>query len=323
MLKIGNVALSNPVVAAPLAGVSDRAGREIARRFGCGLVYTEMISDMGLVYGQQKTRELADCSQEPGPIAAQIFGSEPAAMAKGAGILEKLGPAIIDINMGCPAPKIVRNGEGAALMREPELCRSIIRAVRDAVSIPVTIKIRKGWDDNSVNCLEIAALAEEEGVSAVALHPRTRMQYFAGHADWEMIAALKKVVRIPVIGNGDIWHAEDASRMMAETGCDAVMIGRAAMGYPFIFREVAALLECGQRVPEPEISERIETAVQHLDLTCRYKGEYLGVREMRKQFAWYIKGCRGASRIRELINLAETRDALIAAIRLIEREPQK
>lgn len=314
MFSIGKIKLPNRVVAAPLAGVTDRAGREMARLFGCGLVYTEMISDMGLVYKQQRTLELAAVSGESGLVAAQVFGSKPQSMADGARILQDLGAKLIDVNMGCPTPKIVRNGEGAALMKNPALARDLLRAVLDAVTVPVTVKIRKGWDDDSINYIEIALLAEAEGVQAVALHPRTRQQFFSGNADWDAIKILKSQLTIPVIGNGDIWSAADALQMVKQTGCDAVMIGRGAMGNPFIYRETVALLEHQQGLPGPSLTERFQAARQHLDLAIEYKGEYTAVREMRKHFAWYCKGLRGATRVRAAINQAVTRDQLLAAL---------
>ncbi|MGI6434081.1 MAG: tRNA dihydrouridine synthase DusB [Syntrophomonadaceae bacterium] len=314
MFAIGNIKIPNRVVAAPLAGVTDRAGRDMARCFGCGLAYTEMVSDMGLVYNTKRTLELAEVRDEPGLVAAQIFGAQPRAMARGAKILEELGARIIDINMGCPTPKIVRNGEGAALMKNPLLVRDLLRAVLDAVQVPVTVKVRKGWSEDQPNYLEIALLAEAEGVEAVAIHPRSREQFFSGHSDWAAIKTLKQHLRIPVIGNGDIWSAADARRMMDETGCDAVMIGRAAMGNPFIYRETVALIEHGLVLPSPTLEERLKAAQKHLDLAIHYKGEYVGVREMRKHFAWYCKGLRGATRVRGAINQAVTRDQLLTAL---------
>lgn len=314
MFSIGKIKLPNRVVAAPLAGVTDKAGREMARLFGCGLVYTEMISDMGLVYKQQRTLELAAVAGESGMVAAQVFGSKPQTMAEGARILEKLGAQLIDINMGCPTPKIVRNGEGAALMKNSTLARDLLRSVVDAVTVPVTVKIRKGWDEDSINYVEIALLAEAEGVQAVALHPRTRQEFFSGNADWEAIKTLKSHLTIPVIGNGDIWSAADALQMVKQTGCDAVMIGRGAMGNPFIYRETVALLEHQQVLPGPSLRERFKAARQHLDLAIQHKGEYTAVREMRKHFAWYCRGLRGATRVRAAINQAVTRDQLLAAL---------
>ena len=314
MFRIGDIKIPNRVVAAPLAGVTDRAGRDMARLFGCGLVYTEMISDMGLVYNQARTLQMAAVEGEPGLVAVQLFGSHPGAMAKAARILERLGARIIDINMGCPTPKVVRNGGGAALMRDAAKVRDVLHAVLDAVKVPVTVKIRKGWDETQINYLEIALIAEAAGVKAVALHPRTRQEFFSGHADWGAIKLLKEHLNIPVIGNGDLWSAADAVRMMAETGCDALMIGRGAMGNPFIFRETVALLEEGRVLSPPTLEERFLAARTHLDLAIQYKGEYTAVREMRKHFAWYCKGLKGASRVREAINQAVTREELLAAL---------
>lgn len=317
MFAIGSVKISNRIVAAPLAGVTDRAFRDMARKFGCGLVFTEMISDMGLVYKQERTRRMAMVLDEPGPVAVQIFGSDPEPMARGARILEQMGAEIIDINMGCPTPKIVKNGEGAALMRDLPRSRKIIQAVVGAVQIPVTVKMRKGWDEDSITCLDLAGIAEQEGVRAVALHPRTRVQFFSGESDWDMIRKMKGIVSIPVIGNGDICNADDAVRMLDCTGCDAVMIGRAAMGNPFIFQQAMQLVENGIKIHPPGVLERINTAILHLNLACEYKGEGVAVREMRKHFSWYARGIRGAARIREAINRAQTREELIRAINQI------
>lgn len=314
MLTIGSVNLTNRIISAPMAGVTDRAFRDLAREFGCGLTFSEMISDMGLCYRQSRTLRLADVSSEEGPVAAQIFGSDPEAMGRGAAILEELGAAIIDINMGCPTPKIVKNGEGAALMTDLGLARSIIREVVKAVKLPVTVKMRKGWSDEDTSYIELGGIAEEEGAAAVTLHPRSRNQFFSGQADWPAIGILKKQLGIPVIGNGDINRAGDAIRMLDETGCDAIMIGRSAMGNPFIFRETAALVEHGLIIEPPGIGERIQTAIKHLDLVCSYKGEAVGVREMRKHFSWYTRGMRGAARIRGDINRAASREELVNAI---------
>ncbi|MGR6837151.1 tRNA dihydrouridine synthase DusB [Syntrophomonas erecta] len=317
MFSIGNVAISNRVLAAPMAGVTDKAYRIIMKSFGCGMVYTEMISDLGLVYGQERTHHMVDLSGEELPIAVQIFGSEADAMVKAARLVEQKGATIIDINMGCPTPKIVKNGEGSALMRDLPRSRNIIRQVVQAVQVPVTVKMRKGWDDHNESCVELAGIAEQEGASAVAVHGRTREQFYSGQADWGAIARVKKAVTIPVIGNGDIWSADDAVRMIEQTGCDAVMIGRAAMGNPFIFRETVARLEKGEQVPPATTGERVQTAIGHLDLACRFKGEPVAVREMRKHFSWYMKGVRGAARLREEVNQAQTRQELIAIISAI------
>jgi nifR3 family TIM-barrel protein len=319
MFKIGNVPIKNRVVAAPLAGVTDRAFRIIAQSMGCGLVFTEMISDMGLVYGQSRTLQIADTSDETGPVAVQIFGSQPGPMAGAAAIVADMGAEIIDINMGCPTPKIVKNGEGAALMLDIDRSRQIIREVVQAVQVPVTVKLRKGWDDTRVNCLEMAQIAQEEGARAVTLHPRTRMQFFSGQADWDMIKNMKKALDIPVIGNGDIWQAQDAVRMINYTGCDAVMIGRAAMGNPFIFRETVELLENNRIVAPPDVKERLATFVRHMDLAVKYKGEGPAIREMRKHLSWYIKGMHGAARLRELINRATTRAQILELINMVSQ----
>lgn len=309
MFKIGHVEIPNRVVAAPMAGVSDRAYRYMAQLFGCGLLFSEMISDMGLIYGQAKTRQLAEHNGD-WPLALQIFGSQLEPMVKGALILEELGAELIDINMGCPTPKIVKNGEGAALMINLPQAGAIIGEIVRAVRVPVTVKMRKGWNDEDKTCIELAAIAEAEGASAVTLHPRSRSQFFSGYSDWEMIKIIKKNLTIPVIGNGDIWSADDALKMMEETGCDAVMIGRAALGNPFIFRETVELLEHGRRIPPPTIEERIAAAYKHLELACSYKGETVAIREMRKHLAWYTRGMRGAARIREEINRATNREQI-------------
>ncbi|MDD4801766.1 MAG: tRNA dihydrouridine synthase DusB [Syntrophomonas sp.] len=315
MFLIGDVEITNQVIAAPMAGVSDRAFRMIAKSFGCGLVFTEMISDMGLVFGQARTLHIADTTAEKRPIAFQIFGSKPESMAQAAVCLEKMGADIIDINMGCPTPKIIKNGEGAALMLDIPRCRQIIRRVAEAVRIPVTVKMRTGWDDGHTACLELALVAQEEGAQAITLHPRSRMQFFSGHSDWDMIREVKKILKIPLIGNGDINSGADALRMIRETSCDAVMIGRGALGNPFLFREAAEILATGTVLPPPTFAERIETAREHLELAIKFKGEGVAVREMRKHISWYLKGIPGAAKIRVQINQASTRAEMLAIMR--------
>lgn len=314
MFKIGDVEIDNRVVAAPLAGITDKAYRIILKSMGCGLVFTEMISDMGLVYNGAKSRQIADTSGEQKPVAVQIFGSQPEYMAQAAQIVAKMGADLIDINMGCPTPKIVKNQEGAALMLDLPRSREIIRQVAGAVELPVTVKMRKGWDDAQIRYLQLAEIAEQEGAKALTLHPRTRMQFFSGQADWSAIRSLKQKASIPVIGSGDIWKAEDALQMIEETGCDAVMIGRASMGNPFIIRETVALLEQNKKLDPPAWEERVQTAIAHLDLAIAYKGERVAVREMRKQAALYIKGMRAAARLREHINKACTREDMLAVL---------
>ncbi|MCL6610500.1 MAG: tRNA dihydrouridine synthase DusB [Peptococcaceae bacterium] len=313
-MDIGGVKLSNPVIAAPMAGVTDRAFRTLAREAGCGLVHTEMVSDQALIYGSSRTGSILDIDGEPGPLAVQIFGSNPRYMEKAASMVAARKPQLIDINMGCPTPKIVRNGEGAALMRNPRLAYDLARAVVTASGIPVTVKMRKGWDEDQVNAVELAVLMEKAGVSAVTVHGRTRSQFYSGRADWNIIREVKKAVGIPVIGNGDVREPLDARRMMDETGCDGVMVGRAAMGNPWIFTRIIHFLETGEILPPPTLEERISTALRHLDLLVRLKGEYTGVREMRKHAAWYLKGMPGAARTRQEINHAETREEMICII---------
>lgn len=305
MFKIGSLTIANRVVSAPMAGISDLAFRRLARSFGCGLVCSEMISAKGLVYGQDKTLSLAELDGESGPVSLQIFGSEPDIMARAATLLvNKTGASIIDINMGCPTPKIVKNGEGSALLQNLALCREIIGRVAAAVTVPVTVKMRRGWEDGSEACLELAQIAEQEGAQAVILHPRSRAQFFSGRAEWTFIRKTKEIVSIPVIGNGDIGNAGDALNMLESTGCDAVMVGRGSLGNPFLFRDCVNLLEKGLATSSPAIEERLDTAFRHLDMVCRQKGEYTGVREMRKHMAWYIKGLPGATRLRRSLNQA-------------------
>jgi tRNA-dihydrouridine synthase B len=311
MIAIGSVRLKNPVIAAPMAGVTDKASRIIAKSFNCGMVSSEMISDLGLVYGQAKTLRMIELHDETAPICIQIFGSKVEDLVRAAAIVEQSGCSIIDINMGCPAPKVVKSGEGAALMLDLPKSRAIIRGVVKAVSIPVTVKMRKGWDEQHIACFELAEIAEQEGAQAVTIHPRTRQQFFAGQADWQVIEKIKSRLSIPVIGNGDIWEARDAADMIKLTGCDAVMVGRGALGNPFIFREIAALLKDGKIPAPPTIEERLLVARLHLELACHYKGEYVGVREMRKHLAWYMKGMRGAARLREEINHCDNLDAML------------
>ena len=308
-MKIGNVELENNVFLAPMAGITDMAYRAICKQFGCGLTYTEMVSAKGLYYKSENTKDLMALAPEEKPAAIQIFGSDPDILASIAAEVQAAGADIIDINMGCPTPKIVRNGDGSALMQKPELVAEIVKKVTAAVTIPVTIKIRKGWDQNSVNAVEIAQAAEENGAMAVTVHGRTREQFYTGQADWDIIKKVKESLRIPVIGNGDIVSPETAKEMLEHTGCDAIMIGRGAEGNPWIFKRVIEYLKSGRILPEPSYKEKLEMATYHLEQTILLKGEDVGVKEMRKHIAWYLKGLPGSSTIKsEVFKLNKVED---------------
>lgn len=294
-MKIGNVEIDNIVFLAPMAGITDKPFRTICRRFGAGLVYSEMISAKGLYYKDKKTAELMDMSGE-NPCAIQIFGSEPAIMAEIVPRVMEYAPDIIDINMGCPAPKIVNNGDGSALMKTPELMGRIMRAVSDVSPVPVTAKIRKGWEED--NSLECARILEENGAAAVAVHGRTRREFYSGKADWDVIKRIKKELSVPVIGNGDIFKAEDALNMLEYTGCDSVMVARGAQGNPWLFTQIQELLKTGTVTTNPTPEQKIKTAIEHVEMLISDKGESRGIKEARKHIAWYIKGLRGASHLK-------------------------
>ncbi len=294
-LKIGGLELENNIFLAPMAGITDKPFREICRGFGAGMVYSEMISAKGLHYNDKKTAELMDMSGE-NPCAIQIFGSEPELMAEIIPKVMEYKPDVIDINMGCPAPKIVNNGDGSALMKTPELMGRIMRAVSEASPVPVTAKIRKGWEED--NSLECAKLLEENGAAAVAVHGRTRCEFYSGKADWDVIKTIKRELSVPVIGNGDIFCAEDAVRMFEYTGCDAVMVARGAEGNPWIFAQINELIKTGCVKTSPSPAERLDQALEHTRRLVAEKGESRGMKEARKHIAWYIKGMRGASRLK-------------------------
>lgn len=301
-MQIGNLELKVPIVLAPMAGVTDLPYRNIIRKMGCELVYSEMVSSRGLVYGSEKTFDLMEFSSEDGYMAIQLFGDDPEIMAEASRIVErKVNPDILDINMGCPANKVIKSGSGSLLMKNPGLAGEIIKAVVKAVKIPVTFKIRAGWDQNNINAVEIARIGEEMGAAAVTVHGRTREQFYSGQADWEIISKVKEAVSIPVIGNGDIFTPEDVRRMFAETGCDAVMIGRGCLGNPWLFKRAIHLLETGELLPEPDFQERIRMALYHLREAIAYFGEKRAIPRMRKHIAWYLKGMPYSTEIKERI----------------------
>lgn len=304
-IEIGNVKINNNIFLAPMAGVTDMSFRQICKEQGVGLIYTEMASSKAIHYGSEKTENIYEVLEEERPIGIQIFGHEPEIMAETAEKVSKIAD-IVDINMGCPANKIVKNGEGSALMKDLKLARQIIEAVVKASSVPVTVKFRKGWDDTSINAVELACIAEAAGASLVTIHGRTREQMYSGYADLDIIKQVKNAVKIPVIGNGDIFDAESAKRMFEVTGCDGIMVARGATGNPWIFREIIEFLESGTTINKPDANEKAEMALYHLDLVVKHKGEYVGVREMRKHIAWYLKGIPGSARLKEEINRETT-----------------
>lgn len=285
---------------APMAGVADRAFREICRDFGAAYTVTEMVSAKGLVMGDRKSRELMTLGSDR-PAAIQLFGTEPQVMAQAAKLCLEFEPQAIDINMGCPAPKVANNGAGSTLMKDPQLAGEIIYAVAEAVDLPVTVKLRKGWDKAHPNVVELAQIAEQNGAAAVAVHGRTREEMYSGHADWDCIRRVKAAVHIPVIGNGDVTDVQSAALLLEQTGCDAIMIGRGAMGNPWLFRQINAYLTDTRVLPEPGIHERMAVMLRHIDRTIQYKGERTAMMEARHHAAYYTKGLRGGAGFRRRI----------------------
>ena len=303
-----------PIILAPMAGITDLPFRILCKEQGADVMVTEMISAKALFYGNKNTLPLMQTEEEEKPIGVQIFGSEPELMGEMAHKIEDKGFSYIDINMGCPVPKIVNNKEGSALMLNPELAGRIVKEVSKAVSLPVTVKFRKGFDADHINAPEFAQIMEENGAAAVAVHGRTRVQYYTGQADWDIIAQVKDAVKIPVIGNGDVDSPEKAKAIMEQTGCDGVMIGRAAEGNPWIFREVVSYLTDGTIPARPTNREKRELILRHAALQLEYKGEYTGVREMRKHLSWYTVGMPHSAHFRQAINTMEKMDELIRGV---------
>ena len=309
-LKIGNVELENNLILAPMAGVTDLPYRLICRSIGCGMVVTEMVSAKAILYKNKNTKTLLEVLPQERPAAVQLFGSDPDILGEIAAQIEDGPYDMIDFNMGCPVPKIVGNGEGSALMREPKKVEQILSSMVRHVKKPVTVKFRKGFNDTSVNAVEIAKIAESCGVAAVAVHGRTREQYYSGKADWEIIRQVKEAVKIPVIGNGDVFQPEDAEAMLKQTGCDGVMIGRGAKGNPWIFSRTQHYLETGEILPGPSVAEIRDMILHHGSLLSQYKGEKMAMREMRKHMAWYTAGLPHSAALRNEINQIETLDEM-------------
>lgn len=301
-LKIGNLILENNIILAPMAGVTDLPFRMICKKYGNpGLVCNEMVSSKAICYKDEKTLKMISSNNEKRPISMQIFGSDPETMGKSAKFVSEYCD-ILDVNMGCPAPKVVKNGDGSKLLLDLDLVRNIVREVRKNTEKPLTIKIRKGWDDKNIVAVDVAKIIEEEGADAVIIHGRTREEFYSGIADWNIIKDVKASVKIPVIGNGDIKSPEDAKRMFETTGVDGIMIGRASLGNPWIFKEIEYYLKNGKRMPKISSSEKYKAILEHFDLLLKEKGEYTATREIRKHISWYVKGMENATSIRNKIN---------------------
>lgn len=311
-LSLGNVTLANNLILAPMAGVCDLPFRMLCKEQGAGLVCMEMVSAKALQYNNKNTKALLEVNEKERPVSLQLFGSDPVCISEQAKRIEDRNFDILDINMGCPVPKVVNNGEGSALMKNPKLAGEIIEATAKAIKKPVTVKIRKGFDDAHVNAVEMAHIAQESGAVAVAVHGRTREQFYSGKADWDIIAQVKQAVSIPVIGNGDLLDAKDVIEMEKQTGCDGFMIGRGAQGNPWIFHQILHYFETGELIGKPPIEEMVETMLRHARLQVEFKGEYLGIREMRKHAAWYTAGYKNSSKLRGRINAVETYEQLEA-----------
>lgn len=309
-MNIKDVEFKNQIFLAPMAGIADRAFRELCIRFGAGYTVTEMVSSKGLTMGDKKSAELLTLGETESPAGAQIFGDDPEIMAQAAVRCLEYKPAVIDINMGCPAPKVAMNGGGASLMKNPELAGEIVKAVSSAVPVPVTVKIRKGWDDESINAVELAQTAEKNGAAAITIHGRTRAQMYSGKVDYDIIAKVKRAVSIPVIGNGDITDEQSAAIMLEKTNCDAIMIGRGALGNPWLFGRLNAYLSECRVLPEVSINEKMAVMLRHIQTLIDYKGEYTAMREARHHAGYYTKGLRGGAKFRKEISGLESFEAL-------------
>lgn len=309
-LQIGNVKLENKLILAPMAGVTDLPFRLLCKEQGAALCCMEMVSAKGIYYNNKNTESLLTVDERERPVSLQLFGSDPEIMGQMTAKIDYRNYDILDINMGCPVPKVVNNGDGSALMKNPVLAGKIIESMVKNSSKPVTVKIRKGFDDEHINAVEMAHVAEESGAAAVAVHGRTREQYYSGKADWSIIADVKSAVKIPVIGNGDILDAKDVIAMKEQTGCDGFMIGRGAQGNPWIFHQILHYFETGELIGKPPMEEMVKTMLRHAKLQIEFKGDYLGIREMRKHAAWYTAGYKGASKLRGRINDVESYEEL-------------
>lgn len=322
-MKIGSVPLDSTAALAPMAGVADRAFRELCVRFGAAYVVGEMVSAKGITMGDRKSDELLFLSDKERPAAVQLFGDDPAIMAEAAQRVLAYRPQAIDINMGCPAPKVVRSGGGSALMRHPETAQAVVKAVVKAADIPVTVKIRAGWDESEKNAVEFAKRCEEAGAAAITVHGRTREQMYAPPVDLDIIRQVKQAVSIPVIGNGDVCDAKSAARMLEETGCDLVMVGRGALGRPWVFSQISAYLKTGTLLPDPPVAQRMRIMIEHIRTLCDYKGTHTGMLQARTHAAWYMKGLRGAAGYRREIGALESMEQLEALAYQVVRNQEQ
>ena len=309
-LKIGDVSLKNNLILAPMAGVTDLPFRLLCKEQGAGLLCMEMVSAKAIYFNNKNTEELLTIDDREPPVSLQLFGSDPDIISEMAKKIENRPFSILDINMGCPVPKVAGNGEGSALMKNPKLVEEIVSKTAKAIKKPVTVKIRKGFDDEHINAVEIARIAESAGAAAVAVHGRTREQYYSGKADWDIIRQVKEAVKIPVIGNGDVTSPEDARQLMETTGCDGIMIGRGAQGNPWIFRQILHWMETGEEEPKPDLEEVKAMILRHARMLVEYKGAYTGIREMRKHVAWYTAGYPNSAKLRARVNEIESLEAL-------------